>query len=773
MGRSGGKDQKKRASNSAPRGAVKKSSYTLSVATQGECSAKLSINGAKAEAFSGSTEVPAGASILLTARVNRGSGYKFKKWEGMPSKSIGSKCSFKIESDVYLTAIAEPKVAIEDLEKSPSSGHQFIDPLGKKRDQVEDRSAQLIKALLVEAGVDESQAEALAADIQAGQFSLASQQEALKHLKGNDLEEVLAVLNPAVVSKIPSDIDPGDAVKWLTGDRSLIIDPETSIPGVTEAAATVSDAIDSGEKIAVFHDYDVDGITAGQIIEDGLKEYGADTFIGAPTAVEGFGLNEDFVKEAHQQGCSTIITADCGSESEDAINLAKSLGMKVIVTDHHSINPDTENNADFHLNPEVHSTSAEDNTGSQIAWKFMATVHQDRQGEIPESHYQEPLYLAGFGCRADGGDLTGLENRAFLKAEAVPEGIKELATVLGENPNGDMSDFDSTRYAMNVAKRTDQIETVMDDGTTQKETLTPRDISRAIADPDPAVRRKAQEKVKRAQDYVTALEKDAKAIVKAEMGDQFAEKADDGTIIRPDSGNQFAHQVIDDPRMVGIARTVSRDVASKTRRPAVAFVLAGQDDDGEPLYKFSASPDSDGSVSIGSAVEDPAVQALCKTVGGHEEVFGGVCRKENVDDLMNKLNSWSDNNPGAVPEKSKVKDDQAKAWPAARRVSGKELENFETARGMLAPYSEYYFSGGPKHFAPEVSVVAKVTKILDPTPDHPRTKRAVIEMDDGTTREVNINPRLAAQIPENDSIEISLGLNSTSNHSVRAFAPVA
>jgi hypothetical protein len=257
------------------------------------------------------------------------------------------------------------------------------------------------------------------------------------------------------------------------------------------------------------------------------------------------------------------------------------------------------------------------------------------------------------------------------------------------------------------------------------------------------------------------------------MGDQFAEKADDGTIIRPDSGNQFAHHVTDDPRMVGVARTISRDVASKTRRPAVAFELAGKDDDGEPLYKFSASPDSDGAVSIGAAVENPNVQDLCKTVGGHEEVFGGVCRKENIDQLMGELNSWSDNNPGAVPERSKMKDSQAKAWPAARRVSGSELENFEAAREMLAPYSEYYFSGGSKHFAPEVSVVAKVVKILDPTPENPRTKRAVIEMDDGTTREVNINPRLAAQIPENDSLEISLGLNSTSNHSVRAFAPAS
>lgn len=772
MGRSGGKDQKKQANASVPRGAVKKSAYTLSVATQGECSAKLSINGATAEPFSGSTEVPVGASVLLTARVNRGSGYKFKKWEGMPSKSIGSKCSFKIESDVYLTAVAEPKIETSDLEKSPSSGHQFVDPLGKRRDQVEDRSASLIKNLLIEAGVDPNEAEAIAVDIQANGFNPQSHQAALKHLQGK--EDILAVLNPAVVAKIPDDItDPSDAIKWLTGDRSLIIDPETSIPGASEAASAVSGAIDNGEKIAIYHDYDVDGITAGQILEDGLKEYGADTFVGAPTATDGFGLTEDFVNQAHQQGCSTIITADCGSESADAVALAQSLGMKVIVTDHHEIDPGTNNSADFHLNPEVHSTSAEDNTGSQIAWKFMAAIHEDRQGQVPESHYQEPLYLAGFGCRADGGDLVGLENRAFLKSEAVPEGIKELAVVLGEDPNGDMSDFDKTRYAMNVAKRTDKIRTVMDDGTVREETLTPRDVARAISDPDPAVRKEAQEKIQRAEAHVSSLEKEAKKLVKAELGSQFAEKADDGTIIRPDSGNQFAHQVIDEPGMVGIARTVSREVASKTRRPAVAFVLAGTDDDGEPLYKFSASPDSDGTTPIGAVTDNPKVKELCQSIGGHEEVFGGTCRKENIGPLMNEFNSWSENNPGAVPERSKVKDDQAKAWPAARRVSGQELENFEAARGMLAPYSEYYFSSGSKHFAPEVSVVAKVTKILDPTPKNPRTNRAIIEMEDGTTREVNINPRLAAQIPENDSIEISLGLNSTSNHSVRAFAPVS
>ncbi|MBO5782116.1 MAG: DHH family phosphoesterase, partial [Opitutales bacterium] len=91
-----------------------------------------------------------------------------------------------------------------------------------------------------------------------------------------------------------------------------------------------------GKKITVYGDYDVDGITSVAALVKYLSGLGADVSFYIPSReTEGYGLNCDAVKKIHKNGCELIITVDTGITACEEVALAKSLGMEVIVTDHH------------------------------------------------------------------------------------------------------------------------------------------------------------------------------------------------------------------------------------------------------------------------------------------------------------------------------------------------------------------------------------------------------------------------------------------------------
>ena len=117
------------------------------------------------------------------------------------------------------------------------------------------------------------------------------------------------------------------------------------------AAKIIADSILNGEKIAIYGDYDVDGITSTAIFVKYLQSLGADVMWHLPTREgEGYGLNINAIDEIADAGAKLIITVDCGISGVAEVAHAKSRGLRVVVTDHHS--PDTElPNADAVVNP--------------------------------------------------------------------------------------------------------------------------------------------------------------------------------------------------------------------------------------------------------------------------------------------------------------------------------------------------------------------------------------------------------------------------------------
>ncbi len=128
---------------------------------------------------------------------------------------------------------------------------------------------------------------------------------------------------------------PEQAAACLERESSLTYSPFL-MKDMDRAAARVQQALTDGEKIAVFGDYDVDGITATCILVDYLQSRGADVVHYIPRRIEdGYGLNCGAIQNLFDRGVRLLVTVDCGITGVEEVDFAASLGMDVVVTDHH------------------------------------------------------------------------------------------------------------------------------------------------------------------------------------------------------------------------------------------------------------------------------------------------------------------------------------------------------------------------------------------------------------------------------------------------------
>ena len=143
-----------------------------------------------------------------------------------------------------------------------------------------------------------------------------------------------------------------DQNRDLTKSRQLLCSPN-ELPGIHKAVKIILNTINKGSRIAIYGDYDVDGITSIVLLMRTLRTAGADVLYHVPNRfTEGYGMNVDVVKNLAQNDVKLIVTCDCGISNHEAIKVAKELGMIVIVTDHHNI-PEDLVPADVIVNPKL------------------------------------------------------------------------------------------------------------------------------------------------------------------------------------------------------------------------------------------------------------------------------------------------------------------------------------------------------------------------------------------------------------------------------------
>lgn len=146
--------------------------------------------------------------------------------------------------------------------------------------------------------------------------------------------------------------DPQAIEAFLRSDLADLEDPFT-MRGVTEAVRLIQKTVQEGKKILIHGDYDVDGVTATAVLARTLAKLEADfcTFLPDRSA-DGYGVSERPIRDAQQKGVSLLITADCGITASTEISLARSLGLDVIVIDHHRIPQEGLPPATVILNPQ-------------------------------------------------------------------------------------------------------------------------------------------------------------------------------------------------------------------------------------------------------------------------------------------------------------------------------------------------------------------------------------------------------------------------------------
>ena len=128
---------------------------------------------------------------------------------------------------------------------------------------------------------------------------------------------------------------PEAAAEFLDLERKLTLSPML-MRDMDKAAARIQRAIASGETIAVFGDYDVDGITATVLLLDYLKSCGVPCLRHIPRRIEeGYGLSREAIQSLRDQGATLMITVDCGITGNEEVDFANSIGLDVVVTDHH------------------------------------------------------------------------------------------------------------------------------------------------------------------------------------------------------------------------------------------------------------------------------------------------------------------------------------------------------------------------------------------------------------------------------------------------------
>jgi len=204
---------------------------------------------------------------------------------------------------------------------------------------------------------------------------------------------------------------------FLRPKLTELIDPE-QMPGVKAAVARIKQAIKSRERITVYGDYDVDGITGVAILWQILRLLGGDVDYYIPHRIEeGYGLNTEAVRSLAKSGSELLITVDCGVTATDSAELAGQLGLELIITDHHQPGPELPRAAAV-VHPALDkSYPNQDSSGSMVAFKLAwAIAPAFAVGSKLEPRFREFMInatsLAAIGTVADIMDLRG-ENRVL------------------------------------------------------------------------------------------------------------------------------------------------------------------------------------------------------------------------------------------------------------------------------------------------------------------------------------------------------------------------
>lgn len=239
---------------------------------------------------------------------------------------------------------------------------------------------------------------------------------------------------------------------YLNGTLDRLHDP-MMMKDMDKAVSVIASSIRDNKHIRIIGDYDIDGICSIYILFKGLKICGADVDYEVPDRItDGYGINENLIKQAYEAGVEVIITCDNGIAAASQIDYANELGMTVVITDHHDVPYEETDNGRRYIIPKAAAVvDPKQNDcrypfkmlcGAGIAYKFIdCMVKEFQTGDfvMPE--------LLQFAAIATVGDIVDLldENRIIVK-----EGLKLIANTGNYGLNALMAVTGVSRESINA-----------------------------------------------------------------------------------------------------------------------------------------------------------------------------------------------------------------------------------------------------------------------------------------------------------------------------------
>ena len=394
---------------------------------------------------------------------------------------------------------------------------------------------------------------------------------------------------------------------------SALVDPPHKLPydplritGMDIALKRLYAAVNNGERVGIFGDFDVDGITGTAIIFEGLTSLGVPVTPYLPHRVdEGHGLSNAAIDTMSQQGVTLIVTVDTGITSFEEVDYAKSLGVDVIITDHH-LPHDGVPNAVTSLNPKLPGGDYPffELCGAGIGFKLVQGLFE---------FYGQPwdpglLELAALGTIADLVPLLD-ENRYLVR-----EGLRELANTrrpglraLYSSARVDPDEITAETVSFQIAPRLNSAGRMGD----------PMDSFNLLTTTSPEEAGALTHKLESLNMERRAASEEAYVIA-----DQLVE----------DLGELPPLLVISDERFLrGVAGLIAGRLVDRHRRPAVVFAVEGE-------YSV-ASGRSIPEFNIVAAME--SCEDLLVRFGGHSQAAGLTVATKDIPQLKSRLEAYS------------------------------------------------------------------------------------------------------------------------------------
>ena len=382
------------------------------------------------------------------------------------------------------------------------------------------------------------------------------------------------------------------------------------LPDMNKAVARLKRAREQGEKIVIYGDYDIDGLSATALLLDAFGKFGfedVDAFI-PNRFVEGYGMTMGAVDKVRDMGADLIVTVDTGSLCHAEIAYAASLGIDTVVTDHHNV-AETPPPSVAAVNPKFpgHTYPFRDLCGAGVAFKLVQALQTELDG-LPDGYEKWLLDLVALGTVCDIVTLSD-ENRAnvywgleVLKKQQRP-GLKALMAVAGIEPgqvNARHLGF-GLGPRMNAAGRLETAQHALD-------MLTARDGLAAL---------EASEKL----EELNVKRRGIQDAIFEEACVQAEELADDHVLVV--SSDDWNHGVI------GI---VASKLVEKYKKPV--FII------GERGEEATGSARSFGDFSAADAVR--AADDIIIKGGGHGAAAGVTLETEKISDFRRRVNEFYD-----------------------------------------------------------------------------------------------------------------------------------